>query len=934
MNIQEKFLKVIAYSASIVMVTAVLVQGLGHQTPVSAAIAPELPRVYVNSAYPVMSSSRTIFYVDSSCIGLSNCRTSLQSAIDSARQGDEIIVTAGMTISGPIYLRNQISGTGQTTVIRTSNATGLPGQGTRVTPNNAGAMAKIVAPGSNQYGIATDIKAHDYRIVGIEVTENANNDSNVLVQLGKEGSYCSTPTNYYAVCDSSVMDQFPYNIVLDRMYIHGTPTNYVKRGVGMESKAAAIIDSYISEIHIAGQDSQAIAGIRGPGPYKINNNYIEGAAENLIFGGDQPFVTGLVPSDIEVRNNYFFKPLSWMIGHPTYNGRAWSVKNLFELKNTKRILIQGNVFENDWTDGQAGVGVLFTVRGEYGGCYWCTIEDVTFRDNIVKNMEGAINILGHDDDGSPSGYGSRMLIENNLFLNINGLFVQLIGYPTDITINHNTVQHTGNILNLDQTSSNVVYTNNISNHNSYGIAGANTAIGQASISKFLPGSVITKNVMAGNTQNYPYPAGNYFPASLTNVGFMDMNAGNFTLSSASPYKNAGTDGRDLGIDSAALTSAIGNPVAFTPTPAPTFAPTPTPSPTPTQNFTQVGGNEIVIHPGIDASLVYGNWTKVADSTAASGMKMYQPNKDAYKIMSAMASPGNYFEAKFYAEAGKDYHVWMRGLADNNNNTNDSVHMQFSDSTDTNGTANYRIGWNAGLTFSVEEGVNSGLSGWGWNDNDASGGLGSNIRFAATGMHTIRVQQSEDGIAIDQIVISPQSYLNVRPGQTKNDSTLFAENLGNGTTTPVTAPVAPAPAPAPSNTPAVTYVAPTPGTPYPDGTLINDNGTIYIMEYGKKRGFTTMAVLNGLGYCSCNARATDSSAIEVGEIITTSLMRHTRGALVNYNGTVYFMGADQRLPFPSYTVFKSWGGDFKYVVVANKYDLLVPAGPIITEKIPN
>jgi hypothetical protein len=77
-----------------------------------------------------------------------------------------------------------------------------------------------------------------------------------------------------------------------------------------------------------GFDSQAICGVNGPGPFKIVNNYLEGSGENVMFGGADPAIRDLVPSDIEFRGNYCFKPLSWKIGHPSYAGTPWAVKNL------------------------------------------------------------------------------------------------------------------------------------------------------------------------------------------------------------------------------------------------------------------------------------------------------------------------------------------------------------------------------------------------------------------------------------------------------------------------------------------------------------------------------------------------------------------------------------------------------------------------------
>ena len=84
---------------------------------------------------------------------------------------------------------------------------------------------------------------------------------------------------------------------------------------------------------------------------------------------------------------------------------------------------------------------------------------------------------------------------------------------------------------------------------------------------------------------------------------------------------------------------------------------------------------------------------------------------------------------------------------------------------------------------LEEGSGAGLSGWGWNDANY-GHTASAIFFASSGAHTLRVQQREDGIQINQIVISSVAYANKRPGLTRNDKTIVPGTLG--TTTGVTA----------------------------------------------------------------------------------------------------------------------------------------------------
>jgi len=55
-------------------------------------------------------------------------------------------------------------------------------------------------------------------------------------------------------------------------------------------------------------------------------------------------------------------------------------------------------------------------------------------------------------------------------------------------------------------------------------------------------------------------------------------------------------------------------------------------------------------------------------------------------------------------------------------------------------------------------------------------LGSAIYFQNTGTHTIRVQVREDGLSIDQIVLSPQTYLSAAPGKAVNDTIKLATNL--------------------------------------------------------------------------------------------------------------------------------------------------------------
>ncbi|HEU4520375.1 MAG TPA: carbohydrate-binding protein, partial [Thermoanaerobaculia bacterium] len=501
----------------------------------------------------------------------------LQGAIDSAQFGDTIVLQAGATYSGTFTLPAK-SGTGWIVIRTSAPDSSLPPQGRRMTPSYASALPKIVTPGSAP-AIRTATGAHHYRLVGLEITVGSNSINYGLVLLGDTSGAQTS------------LSQVPHSIVLDRVYIHGRPTADLLRGVAMNSASSAVIDSWISDVHFVGADSQAICGWNGPGPYKIVNNYLEAAGENVMFGGADPDISNLVPSDIEVRGNYMYKPLSWKIGHPTYAGRAWTVKNLFELKNARRVVVEGNVFENNWQHAQNGFSILFTVRNQSGGAPWSVVEDVSFNRNVVRHVAAGVNILGRDDNYS-SQQTKRILIGNNVFEDVNasswggnGRFLQMLDGTADITVDHNTVFHTGEVIAAAGSAhARLTYRNNISPHNRYGIAGDNYYGNPAgALSAYFPGAVVTRNILQGGSASQ-YPAGNYFPSSMNEVGFVNYSGGDYRLASGSPYRSAGTDGKDLGADIVAVNAAAAAAINGTagsggstppppPPPADTTAPT-------------------------------------------------------------------------------------------------------------------------------------------------------------------------------------------------------------------------------------------------------------------------------------------------------------------------------------------------------------------------
>jgi hypothetical protein len=513
--------------------------------------APELPRVYIDTSMPSQTGLKITVPEGGD----------FQGALNNARCGDTVELAEGATFTGNFVL--PVKGCDGWVVVRTSAPdSSLPPAGARITPIDAHVLPKIISPNSGP-AISAQFGASYYRFLGVEITttfSTLESEQYGLVDLGEDPATGKSATS---------LSELPHDITIDRCYIHGTPKGNVKRGIVFNGASLAVIDSYISDIHVEGQDAQAIAGWNGPGPFKIVNNELEAAGENVIFGGARPTLVNNIPSDIEIRGNHFFKPLSWMVGSPSYAGNHWTVKNLLEFKIAQRVLITGNILENNWADAQVGFAFVVTPRTEFGTAPWIYTQDITFTYNVLRHTASGVDIMGIDD-GDPQKVvrGRRILIQNNLLNDVNGktwgggdgrLFQVLSGADA-VTIDHNTGFQSNQIISADGIpSTNFVYQNNITPHNLYGVVGPGHASGNPSLNYSFPGFVFQKNVIeniaSSGVPQSSYPVNTFFPPDWAAVQFVDFANGNYALAPTSPYKNAGTDGKDIGTDIAGLNAA-------------------------------------------------------------------------------------------------------------------------------------------------------------------------------------------------------------------------------------------------------------------------------------------------------------------------------------------------------------------------------------------
>jgi glycosyltransferase involved in cell wall biosynthesis len=460
---------------------------------------------------------------------------SLQTALDEAQPGDRITLEPGATYTGPFRLLRK---TGDQWIVITS-AGSLPPRGQRVAPSHAAQMPRLVAEGD--FVIQAMPGAHHYRLVGLEVAPADGTFVNTIIQLGDR--------------ERTAADQ-PHHIVIERSYVHGDRTRGSRRGVALNSRQTAVVDSYLADFKEVGADSQAISGWNGAGPFRIENNFLEGAGENVMFGGADPTVPQLVPADIEVLRNHMSKPLRWKVGDPAYEGREWSVKNLFELKNARRVLVEGNVFERNWTHAQNGFAILFTVRNQDGGAPWSIVEDVIFANNVVRHVGGGINVLGRDDN-HPSQQTRRVDVRNNVFLDVGGTWgtgrlFQLLDGTNNVTIAHNTALQTGSILFGGDHAPHTAFAfqNNIVPHNENGIVGSSTEPGNQTIARYFPRAVVSGNVIVGGIAG-KYPSGNVFVNSLDDAGVSHLRRGALRADAPPPPR-----GGQAGANMAQLLKAV------------------------------------------------------------------------------------------------------------------------------------------------------------------------------------------------------------------------------------------------------------------------------------------------------------------------------------------------------------------------------------------
>ncbi len=317
---------------------------------------------------------------------------------------------------------------------------------------------------------------------------------------------------------------------------------------------------------------------------------------------------GLTGDDVTVTNNVMFKPLSWNSSDPSWDGINRCLKNTFEIKTGRRWLVEGNWMENSFGNcqSQQGVGSVFKSVDANGDCAWCWSSDITFGNNLMKNIGNAITISPCESYSGPgNGCLQRLLILNNLYwpANIGRVMPAWAGIislpPTlqtttpaildSLQVIHNNLLGPGIFLAKSDPTDITNYTNllirdNILELNEYRLPGQNACAGSidgAACITQLVSLLYTAdhnaaiNSSAGTDQaitdmqmatrystvilssiiNTNMGAG-YSAVGFTNYGAVNSDWTNWRLTSGAIWHNTASDGSDAGVNIDSLGVAL------------------------------------------------------------------------------------------------------------------------------------------------------------------------------------------------------------------------------------------------------------------------------------------------------------------------------------------------------------------------------------------
>lgn len=490
-------------------------------------------------------------------------QATFDAALAAAVYGDEIVVTAGITLSRfdlPAKSGFNAADPTKRIIIRTSGVASLPAlsdTGTPVAEAQAGSMFNVThtASGDNTPAIRSANSAKGYRIIGARITTTRS-----------DGPYVDALVRF--ACDALSDATKSSHMILDRCIVvgnnNGDGVRGVRRGVAPTADDTAVHQCRIYNINDAAtDDSQGIAVWDGAARIRITRNFISAVSEDILFGGASSAFAQVNPSDIEIRGNYVWKD-------PTWDGTNVELKNHVELKKGVRVLIEGNRFVNMYDRAQHQ-SQIYQSNSQGNLEPAALTQDVTSRFNEYTGIY-SLAVFGSNNGTNATTSANRLEVSHSLVKstragngNANNITFQPDAFCSNVAFRYNTTCNVHSAFYLvngpitpGSTNWGVRYENNILfAATNYGIFGGASPVGnETDLDAQYAGSgnwSVKRNVMVA-PNNIPLSSGlkasphfNVEVANAAAIGFADLAGEDFSLSALSPYKGTSTDSQDPGV---------------------------------------------------------------------------------------------------------------------------------------------------------------------------------------------------------------------------------------------------------------------------------------------------------------------------------------------------------------------------------------------------
>jgi len=234
----------------------------------------------------------------------------------------------------------------------------------------------------------------------------------------------------------SIIDIYGSDVKIENCKLLGSPINGQHRGIAANGASISIVRTRIEDCFLVGRDAQAICGWTGTENLLIDNCYLEGGAQSVMFGGADPENIFRIPTNIKIINSVLTKKLEWysMSSVP-------QMKCALELKNCKNFYCFNNTLEYAGTaQGQGSFIIVLTPRNQSGKASYSTVQNALIEHCVCRFGGGCVNFLGGDTNW-PSGPLRNITIADTEFSEINhvlwkgsGRIFQFIKAPQNIVL--------------------------------------------------------------------------------------------------------------------------------------------------------------------------------------------------------------------------------------------------------------------------------------------------------------------------------------------------------------------------------------------------------------------------------------------------------------------------------------------------------------------